>query len=68
MVFSNIEVSGNFYNSSGWTLMAGGGGGPPGSTSMAAASGHSVAMTVNGVSTPIIPGQAYSGVIVLTIS
>lgn len=34
MVFSNIEVTGNFYNSSGWTLMAssggGGGGGPPG--------------------------------------
>ena len=38
------------------------------SASMAAASGHSVAMTVNGVSTPITPGQAYSGVIVLTIS
>ena len=30
MVFSSTEVNGNFYNSSGWTLMAGGGGGPGG--------------------------------------
>ncbi len=151
MVFSNIEVNGNFYNSSGWTLMAGGGGGPPGSTtksgeqnmaltftdsnikgvissttahhevatidattyyelgevtntpsaainngaivvlsgkstwtvtgtsyltslaigssaSVAAASGQTIAMTVDGVSTPVTPGQTYTGAIILTIS
>ena len=150
MVFSNIAVSGNFYNSSGWTQMAGGGGGPPGgaksgeqnmaltfsnasvqgvissstahhrvatidastyyelgevtntpsaainngaivvlsgsskwtvtgtsyltsltvgsAASISASAGHSLSMTVNGVSTAISAGQSYTGAIVLTIS
>jgi hypothetical protein len=39
-----------------------------GDSTLAAASGHAVAMTVDGVATAITPGQSYTGAIVLQVS